>query len=204
MKSLILIVPLALFSACSSTEQITDLTLPQLLYQHPLPPFPKQIFSVPLRIDLEIYVAKNGSVEDARVLAGSGSTAWDSATAVSIRQWKYTPARNGEKPISIWLHQTAIVTFSDPKYLSLAEILCSSSEDADSAYAMLEQGVEFADIVMRYSVADSRDRNGLIGTVNIQVFPEPVKKILARLESSQFTKPTRFGEHYAIFKRLKD
>ena len=195
---------LTYFAACSSTQQTTDLTLPELLYQHPLPAFPKPITAPHLRIDLEILVTENGTVRDVRLLNSSGSVAWDSAAATAIRQWKYSPARYREKPVRIWLHQTAIVKFSEPRYLSLAEIMCTTTEEADSAYMLLEQGSDFSEIVLRYSVTSSREKNGALGAVNILIYPEQIKNILAKLETERYTHPVKYGERYVIFKRLKE
>ncbi len=157
-----------------------------------------------MRIELKIHVADDGSVPDVLFLDGSGSDEWDSAASTAIRKWKYSPARYQEKPVSIWLHQTAVIQFSEPQYLLLAEILCQTPEEADSAYALLEQGWSFSDVAEKYSVASSRGMDGRLGTVNIQIYPQQIKIILARLNREQYTSPIKYGERYAIFKRLKE
>ncbi len=207
MKPLAMFVPftlIVLLAACSSSQQQTDITLPALVYQEPLPPFPKPFTTPLLRIALQIHVRKDGSVDDVRLLNSSGSYEWDSAAATVIHQWKYSPARYENTPINIWLNQTAIVKFSEPRYLSLAEILCSTAGEADTVCALLEQGEEFASLALMYSIAASRSAHGILGSVNIQVYPEHIKKLLAGLDVDQWTAPVRFGERYAIFKRLKE
>ena len=207
MKPLLVFITLALvalFTSCSTTQPSTDLILPELLYVSPLPPYPIPISTPTLRISLQIHVVKDGSVGDVMLKNSSGSAEWDSAALMAIRQWKYSPARSGDRPVNIWLHQTAVVKFAEPLYLTMAEILCNSIEEADSAYTMLEQGVEFEEIVSIYSVAPSRKTNGLIGTINIQCYPEQIKSMIIRLDREQFTRPIKFGEQYAIFKRLRD
>jgi TonB family protein len=205
MKPLIVFCSIALlsfFAACTSSQYSADLTLPQLIYQHPLPSFPKTVPSPFLRIPLEIRVLKDGTVSDVRIISGSGITAWDSAALLAIRQWKYSPARISGSPVSIWLHQTAVVQFSEPKFMSLAEIICSGQEQADSAYALLEQGNTFSEAVRRFSVSRSRDSGGQLGTVNVQIYPEAIKNILTRLDVGEYTRPIPFGEQYAIFLRV--
>lgn len=204
MKPLIyssLIVLLILFASCSSTQPVTDLTLPQLVYQQPLPAYPKALSTSMLRIPLEIHISKTGTVTDVIILKGSGVPSWDSAAVASIRQWKYTPARVKENPIGIWLHQTAVVKFSEPHIMMLAEIICAGPMEADSAFQMLERGEPFSDAVRLYSVATTRVSDGHLGPVNIQMYPEPVKNSLAGLRKGTYTKPIPYGDRYAIFLR---
>ncbi len=204
MKPLVLCLSLLIFSACSSTQETTALILPELVYQYPLPAFPKPITASQLRIALKIFVGENGSVRDVQLQNSSGSLEWDSAVAKSIRQWKYSPARYEGTPVGIWLRQTAIVKFSDPLYLLLGEIVFNSEEEADSAFTLLEAGVDFSDIVRKYSVGSSRSSSGSLGTVNIQIFPEQIKKVLLKLKNGDHTVPLKHGEQFAIFKRLTE
>lgn len=207
MKPLVLFVSvtvIVLFAACSSSQETNDITLPALVYQEPLPPFPKPTTSPTLRIALQIHVRKDGTVDDVLFLNSSGSVAWDSAAISTIRRWKYSPARCEKQPINIWLHQTAVVTFSEPQYITLAEILCSTAEQADTVFLLLEQGADFTDLVLKYSVASSQSSNGILGTVNIQMYPEHIKRVLSRLRIGKYTEPTQYGAHFAIFKRLQE
>ena len=202
MKPLVLCFSLIFISACSSTQESTGINLPELYYQHPLPAFPKPLTTSQLRINLKIFVGENGSVRDVELLNSSGSYSWDSAAAYAIRQWKYSPARYEGKPISIWLRQTAIVKFSDPQYIHLAEIVFTSMEAADSAFDLLERGMDFSEIAKQYSIAPSRANNGSLGDVNVQIFPEQVKKVLLRLDKGGHTSPLKYGEQFVIYKRV--
>ncbi len=204
MKPLVLCLSLIFFSDCSSIQQTNGLTLPELVYQYPLPAFPKPLTSSPLRIDLKIFISENGSVREVELMNSSGSLSWDSSATNAIRQWKYSPARYEDKPVSIWLRQTAIVKFSDPLYLLLGEIIFNSEEEADSAFTLLEAGADFSEIVRKYSVGSSRSNSGSLGTVNVQIFPEQIKKILLKLKNGDHTAPLKHGEQFAIFKRLKE
>lgn len=195
---------LGMLAGCSSSKYASDIIPPELLYQYPLPSFPQQLFAPTLRIPLEIHVEKDGSVSDVRIMKGSGDRDWDSSVVSTIRQWKYSPAHIGTTPVSIWVRQTAVVQFTDPQFVSLAEIVCKTAEDADSSFISISRGEEFSDIVKKYSVAESRHKMGVIGNVNIQIYPERIKKILASIKEDQFTKPLQFGDNYIIFKRLAE
>ncbi len=203
MKPFAMVFSLIFFSACSSTQQTTGITPPELVFQYPLPAFPKPLTASYLRIDLKILVDKNGSVRDVALQNSSGSLSWDSAAANAIRQWKYSPARYEEKPVSIWLQQTAIVKFSDPQYILLAEIVFNNAATADSAFALLERGADFSEIVQKYSIAPSRSNNGSLGVVNVQIFPQQIKTILLKLKTGTHTAPLKQGEQFTIYKHLK-
>ncbi|MFA6457349.1 MAG: energy transducer TonB, partial [Bacteroidota bacterium] len=166
--TLLLLLFIGACAGCSTSQPTNDFILPELVYQHPLPVFPRMSSFATMRIMLEIYVTRDGTVGDVQMTNGSGNRAWDSAAVSAIRQWKYTPARSNGKPFNIWLHQAAIIRFAEPEYRTLAEIICTTSDEADSAFLLLEQGMDFAAIVSKYSIAESRDRNGEIGLVNIQ------------------------------------
>lgn len=203
MKPLLLFFALLYFASCSTTEQITGLTPPELLIKYPLPAFPERLITPHFKIDMEIQVAEDGSVRNIRLLNSSGNLVWDSVVTAAIRQWRYSPARYNGQPVKIWLHQTVAVQFSEPLYLSLAEILCNTTEEADSAYGLLERGTDFAEVVLRYSVAPSRETNGSIGEVNIQRYPEYIQRILTKLDIEECSQPVRYGDGYVIFKRVK-
>jgi hypothetical protein len=43
---------------------------------------------------------------------------------------------------------------------------------------------------------------GMLGEVNINVFPENIRRPLSKLVMNDYTKPIKYGDLYAIFKRL--
>ena len=57
---------------------------------------------------------------------------------------------------------------------------------------------------MKYSVDPSREMGGILGKVNINVFPENIRKPLSKLVTDEYTKPIKYGDLYAIFKRLEN
>ena len=115
----------------------------------------------------------------------------------------FTPPRVDNKPVGSWFHMQSILRYADPQYMKLAEILCTSEEEADSVYKVIEQGQNFNDLAMRYSVDPSREMGGILGEVNINVFPENIRRSLSKLAMNDYTKPIKYGDLYAIFKRLE-
>jgi parvulin-like peptidyl-prolyl isomerase len=107
------------------------------------------------------------------------------------------------KPVGSWFHMQSSIRYADPQYMNLAEILCTSVEEADSVYKKIEQGQNFNELAMKYSVDPSREMNGNIGEVNINLYPENIRKPLSKLLIDDYTKPIKYGDLYAIFKRLK-
>ena len=204
MKLLVVLISFILLAGCSATDQLTDITLPKLIEQHPLPPIPEQMIGPQVQIDFEMLVGKDGSIMDAKLLSSSGDTVWDSAALLSMRKWRYTPAYYKDQPLKLWLRQTAIVRFVEARCLCLGEISCSSIADADSAYSMLDGGSEFTDVVQRFSISSTKENGGKLGDVNIHKYPKHIQDMLDDLRSGEYTKPVKYNDQYVIFKRLKN
>lgn len=204
MKPLIVLLGLSLLAACSTTREVADLTLPELIVQYPLPAYPSPISSTHLRIEFKILVNEEGSVKAAELLNGSGNAEWDAATVETIKRWRYTPALYRNKPMKLWLKQAAVVQFSEPQYLLLQEIIFEAKETADSAFSLLEQGASFEEVALQYSIAPSRPQKGMLGKINIQIYPLHIKQVLAELNDDQITSPLKFGDRYVIYKRVKE
>jgi parvulin-like peptidyl-prolyl isomerase len=45
--------------------------------------------------------------------------------------------------------------------------------------------------------------NGILGEVNINLYPENIRKPLGKLNVNGYTEPIKYGDLYAIFKRLE-
>ena len=204
MKPLLVLLSLSLLGACATTQEVADLTLPELIVQYPLPAFPFPISSTHMRIEFKILVVEDGTVKMAELLHGSGNDAWDSATIETIKCWRYTPALYKNKPMKLWLKQAAVIQFSEPQYVPLQEIVFLTKETADSAYYLLEHGSGFDEIALRYSVSPSRTQKGMLGKINIQIYPLNIKQVLAELNDDQITPPLKFGDRYVIYKRVKE
>jgi len=202
MKLTILLLCVICFIGCSSMNEITDRSVPQLLIQSPLPPFPATLTQPIFNLEMVMFITEDGTVEKTRMLEGSGDAAWDSLALSSMKQWRFTPARMDNKPIGSWFHMKSTIRYASPQYMKLAEILCTTEEEADSVYNAIEQGQNFNELAMRYSVDPSREMSGMLGEVNINLYPENIRKRLGKLKINAYTNPIKYGDLYAIFKRL--
>ena len=191
------------FVGCLPVKQISNSSAPQLLIQSQFPPIPVTMQQPVIKLDIMMFILKDGTVGRARMLKGSGDAAWDSLAMSSIKQWRFVPARLDDKPIDSWFHMQSVMRYAEPNYMNLAEILCVSEEQADSVYKMIEEGQNFNELAVRYSADSLREKGGIIGSVNINLYPENVRVSLGKLETNECTKPIKYADLYAIFKRLK-
>ena len=186
------------FVGCSSIPQFAppEITPPALLIQHSLPAIPIAIAHQGLTLDMNIYIAEDGTVRSVQFKRGSGDSDWDAQASTVIKQWKYSPARLGEQPIRMWVHQSARIELADPVYISLGTILCKTQEEADSIYEALNNGKDFAELARDFS------KTKYVAEVDIHSYPSHIQKVLMRLETNACSSPVKYGEHYAIFKKL--
>jgi len=146
MKYFLWIFIAACLSGCFSIQQIPESETPQLLFQTPLPPLPETIQKLPSEISLAIYVLENGTVDKVRLSKSSGSEKWDSLAVQSIMQWRFNPARTNQKPFSTWFHMRAPLRYTAPLPMTLAEILCSSKDIADTIYETIGEGQKYTEL----------------------------------------------------------
>jgi len=184
-------------------EQTSDGSVPQLLLKHPLPPIPESFSRLSFDLDVVLFILEDGSVSKARLLKGSDDASWDSLAIASIKQWRFTPARTENQPISTWFHLRTKVRYAKLQIMNLAEILCTTPEESDSVYEAIEHGHDFGELAMRYSVDPSREMKGILGEVNINMYPENIYKSIEDLAINGYTKPIKYGDLYVIFKRLE-
>jgi hypothetical protein len=203
MKLTILFLSLLFLMGCSSMQQMYEGTAPKLLIQSPLPPFPESLTRPVFELETVLFIMEDGTVGKTRMLKGSGDATWDSLALSSMRQWRFTPARMDNKPVGSWFHMQSTLRYANPQLMNLAEILCTTEDEADSVYNAIEQGQNFNELAMRYSVDPSREMSGMLGEVDINLYPENIRKPLNKLSINGYTKPLQYGDLYAIFKRLK-
>ena len=132
MRFFIILLCLGCLIGCSTMRQTTDASIPQILIQYPLPIVPESISRTYFGLDIILFVLNDGSVENVRFIKGSGDDSWDSLAIETIKRWRFTPARIDNQPISTWTRLRTTVKYANPQYISLAEILCTTVEEADS------------------------------------------------------------------------
>lgn len=203
MKKLLLLVLLGCGCATTAPPE-TDLRLPELVSQVPLPAPSRLLQGRPLRLELKIHIAEDGSVREAMFVYSSGDPEWDSAALERVHQWTFSPATHGGRPISIWIRQSILLQFSDQLMMSLAEIRCAEKSRADSVYAVLQAGADFVELARRLSEAATAPQGGMLGEVDIRSYPQGVQEKLKALQAGEFTPPIRIGSAYVVFRRVPE
>lgn len=204
MKKIFFICLFFIASGCAVFQpDETTLIQPTLLKQSELPPLRESITNNYFEFYCEMMIDTDGNVARARILNGTNDPVWDSLAVLSLMDWKYTPAIYGGHPINLLVRRKVKVVYSEPRYISLAEIQCNRREDADSVYSALLNGIDFTSLVLTYSTSSSKVRNGLIGDVNVKHFSDEISLAISRLNEDEFTKPLSYGNHFIIYKRLK-
>lgn len=57
------------------------------------------------RVLLDVYILPNGTVGEIKLNRSSGFTRLDDAALEAVKNWKYVPAKRGDKPIAFWYVQ---------------------------------------------------------------------------------------------------
>jgi TonB family protein len=199
------VVMVVLMVGCASmVPPETDVRMPELISQVPLPALSPKLQGKPLRLQLKIHVAEDGSVREAQFAESSGDPEWDHLALEKVRQWTFAPARHGDRPVSIWIRQSIVLQFTDQLVMSLAEIHCPTAGVADSLYGLLLGGADFGALARRFSVASSAPSGGVMGDVDIRTFPYAVQEQVRQLKPGEFTRPMRLGEHYVLILRQEE
>ncbi len=203
MKNIVIVICALLISCCSTMNQFdSEISSPELLKQYPLPSVPLSIYSPNFALNLRLLILEDGTVRRAVILNRTGNAEWDSLARESILKWKYLPARINNKPVSMWVSQRVCVQFTDPVYVNLAEILLDSLETAQAVYDALIHNEDFGALAAKFSVDPSRDYNGILGKVDIRLFPDYIQQEILKLGINDYTKPVKYGNQYVIFKKL--
>lgn len=205
MKTLIGILILLFVSACSlfqtGDKRITE---PDLIKQALLPDIPQALQNQDIRFSCEMIVDIEGNVEAAKIIESSGDKSWDSLITISLMNWKYSPALVNGKPVKYLLRRKVNVLFAEARSINLAQIICSNSTDADSAYNKLLSGEDFAETARKFSISPDKNNGGVVGEVDVQHYSDHISRVISKLKINEFSKPVEYGINFAIFKRLKD
>lgn len=203
MKMHIFLCLLLITSGCTVFQPVeTTLIQPKLLKQVELPPIRESIYNNYFEFYCEMLINANGDVERAKLLTGTDDGVWDSLAALSLLEWKYTPAIYDGHPIKLVIYRKIKVVFEDPRIYSLAEIQLQNNNQADSVYNALLNGADFTLLALKCSISESKILNGNLGNVNINHFSEDIRIALANLDEGEFTEPLVYGDHFVIYKRL--
>ncbi|MBM4160280.1 MAG: TonB family protein [Ignavibacteria bacterium] len=203
MTRFLVVVVVVLLGGCKSLElPESPETLPQLIYQAPLPPWPVSSTGREINLDLKIFVHSDGTVRDAVLMRPTGFRNWDAQALQEVRRWRFSPAMARGKPVPLWIRQSVRIQFEPPLYMALAEIVVNETSLADSILNLLDSGESFESLARRFSVADSRERGGNLGKVDIRTYPAHIRRELADLREGRWSELLPLGQRYVIYKRL--
>lgn len=198
-----ILIAAVLLCGCA-TLQPTDVpdTMPQLVRQEPLPPWPYRAPEAEVALDIKIRIGSDGFVKDVLFLTPTVNKEWDSLALAKIRQWQFSPAMVDGRPVTLWIRQTLRMRFEEAAYVRLAEIVCPDRQMADSVYTLLDAGAPFDSLARVFSVSASRAEGGFLGDVDLRTFPLNVRHQIQRLSTDHFSSPVLLGRNYVIYKSL--
>jgi TonB family protein len=193
-----------LFAGCSSSGVLEQsYSLPKLIDYTGLPPLPSTLSGKYRDIVADLLVNESGSVSMAKLQESSGDERWDSSAEARLLQWKFLPAKMGDKPVRLWIRQRITLRFEDPLEMFLSVIECENWGQADSLYGQLVAGVDFGQLAVLHGNPKSRAARGSLGLVELHQYPLTVRTALLQLKEGEFTKPLQCGDRRIIFRREK-
>lgn len=203
MKTIVIL--LLFFSGCAATQlPESSGTLPVLIYQVPLPGVHRTTFSNDFKIELKLHIAKDSSVQEVIFLSSNVEPMWEASAIQEIRKWRFLPATQNGRPVSVWIRKLIIIRPEQSIILSLHEIVSADRKVADSIFALLQIGQDFDSLAGTVSIAASREQNGKIGDVDIRTYPFHIQKELEKLSVGEITIPLQLGQSFIIFKRMAE
>jgi hypothetical protein len=204
MKIVLSFLIVLMLTGCSIFRPTEDsINEPKLLKQSTLPGVPVSLATQELEIYCEMLIKEDGSVGRAKLLKGSGDKTWDYLAEQSLLKWEYAPALYNGKPIQMLVRRNIRVVFAKSEEIPLCEIACDDIAVAESVYNALKLGADFAEMASKYSINPSKDNGGFLGKVNIHYYSGKIKAIISNLSEDEFTRPVPYGQHFVIFKRLR-
>ena len=82
--------------------------------------------------------------------------------------------------------------------LTLKEILVKTEKEADEIYQELKKGGDFSKFAMERSIAESKSKGGLRGTVTQGQLPPSLEAIAFQLKEGEFSQPIKTDEGFEI------
>jgi len=83
--------------------------------------------------------------------------------------------------------------------LTLKEILVKTEKEAEEIYQELKKGADFSKIAAEKSIAQTKTKEGLIGTISRGQLPPPLEAVVFGLKEGEFSKPIKMDQGFEIF-----
>lgn len=116
----------------------------------------------------------------------------DPGNAAELRTWK-------ERLVS--LHESSLAAAAEGK-IHLRYMVVADEQTLARAQAELAQGVDFADVTMRYSGGPAAARGGDIGWIVPGDMVEDLREVISSLAVNEISPPVESGGLFHIFKRI--
>jgi TonB family protein len=204
MKYVSLLLLVLLFSGCAVFHTENSMTEPMLLKQSPLPDIPLSLADKNLEIIGEFLISKEGVVKRVKLVNSSGDAAWDKLAESSFMKWQFSPAQLNGEPAEVLIRRKVRLIYLQPEIVRLAEITVKDSKEAETVYNALRKGADFDELVKEYSVSPSKEHNGVVGKVDLRYYAKSLREPLSKLKLDEYTRPLPYGDHYVIYKRIKE
>lgn len=203
-RILLLFVSALLISGCATFGIKEDeIVMPAVVEKTAFPTVPANVLDGDFYLKAKLVISAKGAVKQVELLNSSGDSEWDSVAAETLKQWKYSPGMQGDKPIQMDIIQVTHVLSTPPLWVHLAQILFPTKAQADSALAQLRTGTNFDSLVEKYTIPNSVLRSGNMGLVNINLFARSIRRELSRLSPEKYSSIFALGPYYVIFERVK-
>ncbi len=196
-------VTLLLFAGCVATRQ-TDVppTQQELVAMTPLPPLSSISLLSGLKLNAMFRIQDDGSVAEVKLLRSSGDPHWDVLAIDSLKHWRFTPRPRNAASVDHWIRFAIVVQVQEPMIMSLGEIVLPNPQEADSVFALLQNGSPFDSLAAHTPQGTSSGTHWFIGSVNIAKYPQHIREQLSTLRGNGFTHPLRVGTTFVIYKRF--
>lgn len=91
--------------APAAATPVTPARFDAAYLQNPPPPYPPlaKRMGEQGRVTLRVFVSPEGRADGIELKASSGSARLDEAALQTVRQWRFIPARQGNKPVGAWV-----------------------------------------------------------------------------------------------------
>ncbi len=81
---------------------------------------------------------------------------------------------------------------------TLKEIAVKTEKEADEIYQELKKGADFSKIATERSIAESKSKDGLIGTIPQGHLPPPLDSVAFQLKEGEYSQPIKTDEGFRI------
>jgi TonB family protein len=202
MKNIVFLFCSVLLLSCSTIQQTETSTVQlELLEKYALPSIPPEIYRPNLKISARMLINREGKVQEVKLLTSSGNNLWDTDVISALKKWRYTAPVVDNVPSTVWIRQDIRVMIGEPNYISFYEILCADVVNANEVYEALKRGEDINVITLKYSVDPLKAQGSIHRKVDVNQYPEYLKKEILRLSTGEFSQPIRYGDNYIIFKK---